>query len=118
MVKKKNKIFKKKVIKRKKISIRKETFNPATISDNKKSFTNFRGLCKGCGICIEVCPKKCIKWSKEVGYYKTPAVDCEIEKCIACRICEIRCPDAAIKIEKFSSEEPLLEEPAKKKLLK
>lgn len=118
MAKNKIKRLKKKVIRRKKTLVRKESFNPSTISDNKKSFTNYRGLCKGCGICIEICPKKCLKWSKEVGYYKTPAVECEIEKCIACRICEIRCPDAAIKIEKLETFEPLLAEPAKKKLLK
>lgn len=109
---------KRKIIRRKKTLIRKETFSPSTIANNQRSFTNFRGLCKGCGICIEICPKKCIKWSKEVGYYKTPAVDCEIEKCIACGICELRCPDAAIKIEKLDVSEPLLAEPPKKKLLK
>jgi 2-oxoglutarate ferredoxin oxidoreductase subunit delta len=118
MANKKTKAIKKKIIKRKKISIRKETFSPSTIANNQRSFTNFRGLCKGCGICIEICPKKCIKWSKEVGYYKTPAVDCEIEKCISCRTCETRCPDAAIKIEKLDVAEPLLAEPLKKKLLK
>jgi len=118
MANKQYKKNKKKIVKRKKMLVHKESFSPSTISDNKKSFTNFRGLCKGCGICLEICPRKCIKWSKEVGYYKTPAVECEIEKCIACRICEIRCPDAAIKIEKFETPEPLLEEPPKKKLLK
>ena len=109
---------KNKLRKKKKTLIRKKTFNPDTISDGKKSFTNFRGLCKGCGLCLELCPKKCLKYSKEVGVYKTPAVECEIEKCIACGICERSCPDAAIKIEKYSSEEPLLAESPKKKLLK
>lgn len=109
---------KKKLKKKKKTFIRKENFNPHTISDGKKSFTNFRGLCKGCGLCIELCPKKCIKYSKEVGVYKTPAVECEIEKCIACGICERSCPDGAIKIEKLEEEEKLLAKPPEKKLLK
>jgi len=119
MAKNKIKKLKKKVIRKKKTSIKKETFSPHTFKNNQQSFTSFRGLCKGCGICIEICPKKCIKWAKgELGVYKTPTVACDIDKCIACRICEIRCPDAAIKIEKFSAEEPLLSEPPKKKLLK
>lgn len=111
MTKKKRKITKR-------ITIKKQSFNPDTISDGKKSFTNFRRLCKGCGLCIELCPKKCIKYSKEVGVYKTPAVECEIEKCIACGICERSCPDGAIKIEKLGEEEKLLPKPKKRKLLK
>lgn len=99
---------KKNLKKKKRILVRKENFNPDTISDGKKSFTNFRGLCKGCGICIELCPQKCLRYSKEVGVYKTPAVECDIEKCIACGICERSCPDGAIKIEKHVEEEKLL----------
>jgi len=104
---------------RRKVIIRKRSFSPSEFLGMDKSFTNFRELCKGCGICLEVCPKHCIKWSKELGVYKVPAVDCEIEKCIACKICENACPDSAIKIDNFQkADEKLLAEPKRKKLLR
>ncbi len=60
----------------------------------------FPGLCKGCGLCKEKCPKHVLKWSDELGVYGTPAVEVDIEGCIFCRICEQVCPDIAIRVEK------------------
>ena len=37
-------------------------------------FTLFPGLCKGCGLCIEKCPKKSLSWSDTLGVYGTPTV--------------------------------------------
>lgn len=56
--------------------------------------------CKGCGMCVEVCPKKIIfikqdKFNKK-GYY-IATVD-NVEKCIGCGLCAIRCPDSAIEV--------------------
>jgi len=119
MVKKLKKTLKKrKSLNKKRVSVQKTSFNPKTFSDGKKSFTNFRGLCKGCGICVEICPQKALRYSKEVGVYKTPAVDCDIEKCVACGLCEIRCPDGAIKVEKLNGKEKDLPRPKARKLLK
>ena len=49
--------------------------------------------CKGCGICVEFCPKKVLTLEKETVTIKNP------EECIFCRQCELRCPDYAIFIE-------------------
>ncbi|MBS4023261.1 MAG: ferredoxin family protein [Dethiobacter sp.] len=58
-------------------------------------------LCKGCGLCKEKCPTDVLDWSKELGVYGTPIMGpARLEQCIACGICEIVCPDAAILIEK------------------
>lgn len=65
----------------------------------KGSFILFPGLCKGCGLCIEKCPKKCLHWSNVLGVYGTPTVEAN-DECIACGICQGVCPDCAIKIEK------------------
>lgn len=73
---------------------------PKTFKDKKKSWTNFRGLCKSCGICLEVCPKKAIFWGEDLGYYGNPAPSVDIEKCIACGLCELNCPDCAIRVKK------------------
>ncbi len=49
--------------------------------------------CKGCGICVAFCPKKVLVLEK--GKAKAE----NMEDCIACRMCEYRCPDFAIEIE-------------------
>lgn len=58
--------------------------------------------CKGCGLCVEVCPKKIIALDKTAlnakGYH--PATVAEMEKCIGCAMCAIMCPDCAITVEK------------------
>jgi 2-oxoglutarate ferredoxin oxidoreductase subunit delta len=74
-------------------------FNSKTKELPKGNFTLFQGLCKGCGLCIEKCPKKCLKWSSVLGVYGTPTVEAG-DECIACGICQEVCPDCAINIEK------------------
>jgi len=59
-------------------------------------------ICKGCGLCIEVCPKKIIAIAlgriNSKGY--KPSAITDINQCIACGMCAIMCPDSAIKVEK------------------
>lgn len=59
-------------------------------------------ICKGCGLCVTVCPKKIILISKEKlnakGY--NPAVITDLESCISCGMCAVICPDSAITVEK------------------
>ncbi|MGL5328662.1 MAG: 4Fe-4S binding protein [Peptostreptococcaceae bacterium] len=50
--------------------------------------------CKGCGICVEYCPKKIL----ELKDSKINVI--EYDKCIKCGLCELRCPDYAIYISK------------------
>ena len=49
--------------------------------------------CKGCGICIEFCPKEVLKPNID----ETPEVSSD--ECIACKMCQFRCPDLAIEVE-------------------
>ena len=67
---------------------------------NKVTFTVER--CKGCGLCVEACPKKILVLDETVlnskGYH--PAKMAEQEKCIACAMCAMMCPDCVIKVEK------------------
>lgn len=70
-------------------------------TDNEKgNWSVFPQLCKGCGLCIEKCPVKCITWSKELGVSGTPRVEADMKKCIACGICQMVCPDCAIRVDK------------------
>jgi len=71
----------------------------------KAVFHLFSGYCKGCGLCIEKCPRGTLVWSKKLGVYGTPAVKPKDEdSCIACKICEMVCPDCAIYIEKVKAK--------------
>lgn len=76
------------------------SFQGQTMEALKGFWTLFPELCKGCGLCIQKCPKKCLSWSDILGVYGTPAVKNEISECISCGICETTCPDCAIKVER------------------
>nr|MBQ6241548.1 4Fe-4S binding protein [Lachnospiraceae bacterium] len=56
--------------------------------------------CKQCGICSALCPKQV--FTQEVG--KIPVVS-HMDACIACRLCEMRCPDFAIDVVITGGEE-------------
>ena len=53
-----------------------------------------RDWCKGCGICVEFCPKNVLELDDSER-----AAAVRLEDCICCRLCEMRCPDLAIDIE-------------------
>ncbi len=59
-------------------------------------------ICKGCGLCVTVCPKKILELSKTKlnakGY--NPATITDMSLCIGCASCAKMCPDVAITIEK------------------
>ena len=59
--------------------------------------------CKGCGYCIEYCPRGVLELSSRfnVKGYHPPSVK-KPDDCVNCHYCEIICPDFAI----FSVEAP------------
>ena len=59
-------------------------------------------LCKGCGLCIEACPKKIIEFDKDAVNIKgyRPVRITDESKCIACAFCAAMCPDCVLKVEK------------------
>ena len=59
-------------------------------------------ICKGCGLCVDACPKKIIILDKakinQKGYH--PAALKDSDACTSCGQCAVICPDIAIRIEK------------------
>jgi 2-oxoglutarate ferredoxin oxidoreductase subunit delta len=59
-----------------------------------------RERCKGCVMCVSVCPKSVLIMTKKLNskgnhYPETP----RIRDCVGCQQCALICPDAAIEIE-------------------
>lgn len=55
--------------------------------------------CKGCDICVKMCPERCLILNKDqVAELAQP------EKCTGCHICEWLCPDFAISLKPIAQE--------------
>ena len=58
--------------------------------------------CKGCGLCVDVCPKGLLKLSEQKinkkGHH--PAELTDESACIGCASCAVMCPDCIIKVER------------------
>lgn len=58
--------------------------------------------CKGCGLCISVCPRDCIALDQDKltpkGYHPAKLTDESL--CSGCTDCAVMCPDVAITVER------------------
>ncbi|MDP2646131.1 MAG: 4Fe-4S binding protein [Desulfobacterales bacterium] len=62
--------------------------------------------CKGCGLCVTVCPQKVLEISdemNELGYF--PIRQIRPDSCRRCTTCCIMCPDVAISITEAETVE-------------
>ena len=59
-------------------------------------------LCKGCGLCVNVCPKHLLILAKDKLNKKghAPVEMTDMSKCIGCAFCATMCPDCIITVEK------------------
>ncbi len=62
-------------------------------------------FCKGCGFCIEFCPKKVLAQAphfNDKGYHPPEVVNAGA--CVLCGFCERICPDFAIWVEEGTGD--------------
>jgi len=55
--------------------------------------------CKGCGLCVVVCPRKCLRISENSnknGYFPAEFSDGD---CSGCTMCALICPEAVIEVQ-------------------
>ena len=62
-----------------------------------------RDRCKGCELCVRVCPRKIVAIDVSVtnarGYH--PADVTDISRCTGCASCARMCPDSVITVERM-----------------
>ena len=56
--------------------------------------------CKGCGLCVAVCPKNVLELDPN-----NKIVVARLDDCIYCGDCEVRCPDFAITVVRETADE-------------
>jgi 2-oxoglutarate ferredoxin oxidoreductase subunit delta len=75
--------------------------------------------CKGCGLCVVVCPRNSIvisRTSNKNGYFPAQANNSD---CTGCAMCAIVCPEAIIEVLRDESGKvEITIEPGKKKVPK
>ena len=59
------------------------------------------GRCKGCGLCVEICPKHLLAIAESTNSFGyQPARVAKDEECTGCTLCAQMCPDLAIEVYK------------------
>lgn len=70
------------------------------------TITVTEAFCKGCGLCVAICPKQAIQLSERMDSRGVhPAYLARPEECTGCTQCAIMCPDACLKIVRHEDPE-------------
>jgi 2-oxoglutarate ferredoxin oxidoreductase subunit delta len=76
------------------------------LKEKKGEIHIIKDRCKGCGFCVEYCPKDVLEMSEEfnVKGYHPPRIKNE-EECLYCQLCETICPEFSIFVTLKKEEE-------------
>lgn len=78
--------------------------HPALETELKVELTIEAAWCKGCDICVKLCPERCLALDPMTQV----AVLARPEQCTGCRVCEWLCPDFAIAVRRTEIERPVV----------
>lgn len=74
-------------------------------SPKKNELTIVSGYCKGCGLCVDICPTGTLQLEDIIDSKFGVCVKADApEYCIGCKMCEQRCPDFAVFVN-YENEE-------------
>ena len=61
--------------------------------------------CKGCGLCVSVCPQKILVYRdglNQKGY--RPIEISHMDRCVGCASCGLMCPDGVIRVDQAEED--------------
>lgn len=70
------------------------------LKQTDKKIIRIRSWCKGCGLCVEICPRQAVTINKSGKVELT-----DPDKCTSCGLCELVCPDFAIIVSKIKRKQ-------------
>ena len=86
--------------------IKHEALDKNSLKPPKAEIHIITDQCKGCGYCIEFCPKKVLEESQDINArgVHPPKIVAE-DQCVICSFCTAVCPDFAIFVTERKCEE-------------
>ncbi len=63
-----------------------------------------KAWCKGCEICVDVCPRQVLEMQDFVAVVK------DIDQCTFCQLCELLCPDFAIVVHPPQTKKKIVQD--------
>ncbi len=82
-----------------------ENIVESTTTDGQTTIKILKHYCKGCEICVDVCPKEVLDMVVTLDRWEGTIVEViDVDKCNACMLCENQCPDFAIEIYNLKKE--------------
>ncbi|MBW2060134.1 MAG: ferredoxin family protein [Deltaproteobacteria bacterium] len=72
---------------------------PAAAAETKAKISFREERCKGCGLCVEACPRKLIVVGSRLNNQGYAVAELEDpERCNGCALCAEMCPDVVIEV--------------------
>ena len=82
-------------------------------SQNRGRVTIDADECKGCGLCLDACPPKCLAFAKDLSPYGVHPAQYLGEGCTGCGICFYVCTEpGAITVYRAAPPPKLVNQPA------